>query len=461
MSPSSYLRPALSHGALAAIGTAMFLGLTGSALAASSWNPTLLVNTESFQTIDEGNGTSDIEIRFGQTLQEKLYYDRANSRFVFSRGLLINGDTKVRGNLSGSTLSIDGAASILGATTIGGNAKVRGNLSGATLNVDGTSTFTGGVTAGSTMSVGGAATFGSTVTVTGNTKVRGNLSGATLNVDGNATIVGNVTADGTIGTKGNATINSDNDTNDATLTFGNATAAQTIKFSNANQRFELSKGLKVNGNMSGSTLNVDGTVTFKNIGYSFPNAQGAANTYLKNDGTGTLSWATVTNGNSSGSFLSFHPEYPNAAYFGSGSTTVGTLTRDYDTTNKENFYRWTTSQGSAQDYWIAVRVKVPKNFAAWANTPIQFRYRTHTTSSASNYVTVRLLDTAGANVAISGGSALVSGTADTWATASITNVSGGTYTADGFITVLIKMASTSAGWADAGYLNINWSTTTP
>ncbi len=245
------------------------------------------------------------------------------------------------------------------------------------------------------------------------------------------------------------------------LTFGNQTAAQSLTFSHANQRFEFSKNLKVNGSISGSTLTVDGNTTFKNITYSFPNAQGAANTYLKNDGSGNLSWATTSVGVSSGAYLSFHPEYPNAAYFASGSTVVGTLTRDYDTTNKETFYRWTSSLGTIQDYWVAVRVKVPKNFSTWSTTPIQFRYRTHSTSTAVNVLKVRLLDTTGADVAISGGSGLASGTADTWTTASITNVTGGTYTPEGYITVLIKAASTSAGWSDFGFLNINWSSTTP
>lgn len=355
------------------------------AQALSSWNPTLLVNTESFQTIDEGNGSSNIEIRFGQDLNEKLYFDRSNNRFVFTRGLLINGNTKVIGNLSGST----------------------------------------------------------------------------LNVDGRASIYGPLSASGAIATEGNLSINDDDDTNDATLTFGNHTAAQTLIYSHANQRFEFSKDLQVNGSISGATLNVDGAVTIKNITYGFPNAQGAANTYLKNDGAGGLTWAGIASGNGSGGALSLHPEFPNASYFQSGATAVGMLVAGYDTPNNENFYRWTTTQGTAQDYWIAVRVKVPKNFANWTPTPIQLRYRTATTTAAENAINLKLIDTAGVPVAITGASDLASGTADTWTTASIGGVSGGTYTPDEFITVLIKVLATSAGAADAGYLNLNWSTTTP
>ncbi len=440
--------------ALAAVLT--FSLLAGNALAVSTWNPTLLVNTESFEVIDEGNGTSNVYIQFGQTLNKTITYNRTNSRFEF------NDSVSVRGTLSGSTLSIDGTANIRGATTITGDTKVRGNLSGSTLNVDGTATVNGATTITGNTSITGAAT------ITGNTKVRGNLSGSTLNVDGTAIVNGTLSATGAITTKSNLTINGDNDTNDATLTFGNQTSAQTVKFSHTNQRFEFSKDVKVtgniraSGNLSGSTLTVDGNLTLKGVTYSAPTSQGSANTYLKNDGAGNLTWSTTSTANGSGGSLSLHPEYPNAVYTASGSSAnVGTLTYSYDSTNKENFYRWTSSQGTMQDYWIAVRVKVPKNFNNWTPTPIQFRYRTSSTSTAANYLTIKLLDTTGALVATSGGAALASGSSNTWATATLTNVSSGTYTPDGFITILVKLASTSTGYSDAGYINVNWSTTTP
>jgi len=83
------------------------------AIAASSWNPTVLVNTESFSTIDDGDSTTDIELRFGETLGEKLYYNRAQSRFQLTRGLFIQGNLTATGSLSVSgTTVLDGAAII-------------------------------------------------------------------------------------------------------------------------------------------------------------------------------------------------------------------------------------------------------------------------------------------------------------------------------------------------------------
>ena len=46
--------------------------------AASSWSPTLLVNTESFQTIDVGDGTTNIELRFGSTGNNRFFYDECD-----------------------------------------------------------------------------------------------------------------------------------------------------------------------------------------------------------------------------------------------------------------------------------------------------------------------------------------------------------------------------------------------
>ena len=61
---------ARSKRVLAAVSAlAVSAGVPLSALAVSDWDPTLLVNTESFQIIDEGDGTTPVEIRFGDTLE--------------------------------------------------------------------------------------------------------------------------------------------------------------------------------------------------------------------------------------------------------------------------------------------------------------------------------------------------------------------------------------------------------
>lgn len=85
--------------------------------AASSWNPTLLVNTEAFQVIDDSNASSNVSIRFGGTLNKNLIYDRTNSRFKFDAGLFVQGSLNVTGSLSGNSLYIHSAFSGAGLTS--------------------------------------------------------------------------------------------------------------------------------------------------------------------------------------------------------------------------------------------------------------------------------------------------------------------------------------------------------
>lgn len=415
--------------------------VTQTALAASGWSPTLLVNTESFQTIDEGDGSTNIQMRFGQNLQETLTFDRTKNRFQFSKGL-----------------------------------SVLGTLSGSALNIDRNATFGGGVTASGTI------------------RTIGTLSGARLRINGAADIQGangTLTASGAIRTASGMYINSKNPAADAILSFGNSTAAQTLKFLNTAQKFQFTRGVSVlgtlsgsslnvdrnatvggsltasgsirtKGNLSGSTLTIDGNVTLHGVTYNAPTTQGGSNTFLKNDGAGNLTWANAAVGNGSGNLISLHPEYSGAIYFGSGASYVGQMTASGGTTALENSYVWTSSKATIQDYWVAVRVRLPDNFSSWdAVKPIEFRYKTGVASAASNHLTVRMKDTAGADIALTNGGGLAN---VAWTTANITGPqSSGTWTPKGYFTVYVKLASTSTANANAaaGFLNLNFETTTP
>lgn len=362
------------------------------ALAASSWSPTLLVNTEAFQTIDVGDGATNIELRFGSNLNAKIIYDLSNGRFNFTKPIYVQGG----------------------------------------------------------------------ITATGSITTRQTLSGQTLHVSGDAAVRGPLAVSGALRTDGNLSINDDGTAADAVLTFGNATLNQSLKYLHAQQKFEFSKDVRVTGNISGSSLTVDGNLNLHGLSYNFPSSRGAADSYLKEDGNGNLTWAAVSTGggNGSGNILTFHPQYPNATYFSSGATTVGQMTYGYDATNKENYYRWSSTQAALHDYWISIRVRVPDNFASWDPIqPIAFRYRTGNGSASNNYLTMKLLDTAGNPVALSNASGLAN---TSWTTATVTGPqSAGTFTPKGYFTVLIKQAANSSGSADAGYFTLNWETTNP
>ena len=89
--------------------------LAPTSLIASAWNPTLLVNTEAFQIVHEGDSTTDAELRFGDTLNEKIYWDRTNAEFRFSD------DIRIDGNITSSgTLTINSATTLKSTLKIGG-----------------------------------------------------------------------------------------------------------------------------------------------------------------------------------------------------------------------------------------------------------------------------------------------------------------------------------------------------
>lgn len=583
-------------------------GLLAETAHSSTWNPTLLVNTEAFQIIHEGDSAAgtDIELRFGDTVAEKLYWDRANAEFRFSDDLRVDGnitasgtltvsgnaktkgdltinsdngaanavltfgnattaqtltfidsaqkfsfskDMRVLGNLSGSSLNVDGNAGIYGGLTVSGATILKstlrlngvtytfptsdGSATGKVLKTSGAGVLSwsadSGGTAGQGITVAGSvislssAFSGTSLNLTtylGNSgtlvnagagKFKGDLainsdSGAAdailtfgsdttnetlkflnnedrfefsddVHATGNITSSGTLKADTALVTEGNITINQDADSNDAILTFGSDTTNETLTWQNTPDKFRFSDDVAVAGNLSGSTLNVDGaagiygtltvsgattlksTLKINSVTYTFPTSVGAASgQVLKTNTTGTLSWASLRGSGG----ISLHPEYPNALYFGSGSNNVGTLALRVSSGSEiGNTYRWATTRTTNQNYWLQVRARLPDDFTGWEATPIQLRYRT-----MSGYIAGYMRDTADAAVALTGVSNIQNAA---WTTAAITGPNTtGTWTGGGYFTFLLRLTNSGAiagkegrSFTDIGFLNFNVDTKLP
>lgn len=118
--------------------------------------------------------------------------------------------------------------------------------------------------------------------------------------------------------------------------------------------------------------------------------------------------------------LTFYPEYPNAVLFSDGTNNNGTLSADYDSTNLEHYYEWTTVTVTLQDMDVKFRFPLPADFASTGD--FTFRYRTGTTTTADNRVDVTLsnsTDLTGGNPTACG-SSTSNATANAWATGTIT-----------------------------------------
>jgi len=562
-----------------AIVATLLWSIAGTSLAASIWNPTLLVNTESFNTIDDGDGTTPIQMRFGDTLGETITFNRtALWRFEFSQSVYVKGNITATGSLS-----------------------IKGAMSGSSLHVDNAVDVNGGISGSGTLRIEGAAAFGNTIRLNNvtytfpfgdgissgmvlKTNAAGQLSWSTdlntnaqticatgqyLDGDGNCvdvieetemdsmseleTQVGsvNILTSGELDSllelqtligdisllnqtnADNRYVNQSGDTMTGALQIRPTTAGQAalevagtasgrvLSFSErltgsgnvfirtlidsvtafqvldndggnpvfnidtTNERVGIGTAapetaLEVIGTISGSTIAASnsltssgtlavegnaafgGTIKLNGVAYTFPGGAGNNGQVLTTSGNGTLTWSEPSVGIGSGGVLFLSPEYPNAVYVGSGSSYIGQLSAAYDATNKENYYHWITSKTTPlQEYTIAVRVRVPDNFSAWdANQPVQLRYRTGTADNTENLVSIRMQDTAGAWVPLTGNENLA---AASWTTANITGpqTEGHTFTPTGYITLFIKLATKSTGSADAGFINLNWETSAP
>lgn len=138
------------------------------------------------------------------------------------------------------------------------------------------------------------------------------------------------------------------------------------------------------------------------------------------------------------------PEYANSVLdAGSGSSNTGSMTSSFDLTNRRNYYKWTTTSGTAQSYDVVVQVPIPSNFSAWASTtPISID--TYTTNTSTGTVTIEARDTAGTVVTGINFAAVTPTATSAWQTKSAGTISG-TYTAGGYMTLRIRMASPTSG----------------
>lgn len=66
----------------------------------------IIVNTEAFEIIDDTDTSANPEIRFGGTLNEKIYFDRAEGHFSISNDLYTSYDLAVGQTISGSALRV-------------------------------------------------------------------------------------------------------------------------------------------------------------------------------------------------------------------------------------------------------------------------------------------------------------------------------------------------------------------
>jgi hypothetical protein len=296
-----------------------------------------------------------------------------------------------------------------------------------------------------------------------------------------------LTTSGSILTDGNLYINRLNAAQDAILSFGNDAGAETLKFSDTTNRFEFSDDVNVQGDLTVTgTINgvsaanlasdnthlkvgtgaglevtiaagdyrINGTLIHYNGSSTFAVLANTTN-YLYLTATGVLvtgagfptdksiiSLATVTTSGEAvtgiadrramsnddreeSRVVAFHPAFDGASYLGDGSDNIGRLYVTDATGVATNFYVWTSTRDSLQDYDVTLRATVPSSFLKWQDPALQVSYTSNTADSADNQLDISVYDTAGNLVTLSGSSLNLAAT--DWTTTNIEFNAGATW----------------------------------
>ncbi len=288
---------------------------------------------------------------------------------------------------------------------------------------------------------------------------------------------GTVTASGSVAAGGDLTINADNAARDAVITFGNDILPETLRYSSSDERFEFSADVRVEGNLTvtGTVNGVDltslssaplqvsaGAGLTVNVAAGVYRVSGAptqyagvtgyavgdnATTYLYFVSSGLssstsgfptdqayipLATVTTSGGSVTGvedmralqsdlreiqQMTSYHAPYPGASVRGDATDNVGRLSVSHDEINAHNFYLWTSTQSSLQDYEVVLPITLPEGFRGWRDDPITVQYRGTSASPSDARLDISVFDTNGQPVSLTGSYGGLSSI--TWADAAV------------------------------------------
>jgi len=310
---------------------------------------------------------------------------------------------------------------------------------------------------------GGSGSFTNLI-VTGTSDLQGAISNTTAANGGAVTIADILTQTGSanqVTFAGNVDTTNGLDVTGASLTAGSGASITGGLNNNTG-------GITNAGAISGaSTITASGNITTTGTGSItaanglIVSASGASITGGVNNNTGGITNAGAISGATTvvaSSYLrslasvGLIPEYDNAAPRPDGADNFGTLSLQY--ANSHNYYEWTTNEPTTQDYDIVIRYRLPDGFSSFdAAAPIKLWNKVSALPGATK-VDVTMLDTAGTAVTLTGGATLQN---TAWTETTIT-MTGGTFTAGGYITITIKMSADQAKVADVGELTLkgNW-----
>ena len=136
---------------------------------------------------------------------------------------------------------------------------------------------------------------------------------------------------------------------------------------------------------------------------------------ISKDGGST--WVKV--GGNSGKIV-ISAEYAGAVLSEDGTDNIGNMTSDNtgSTDNSMNYYEWTSSESTLNDYDIRVRMALPSDFESWGSGGVTVHYATESVSATSNKLSLYIFEQSKTTVDAQQEN-LVSTTAGVWATSKL------------------------------------------
>jgi hypothetical protein len=131
-----------------------------------------------------------------------------------------------------------------------------------------------------------------------------------------------------------------------------------------------------------------------------------------------------------------HPEFDGSTFQADASNNVGQLALTFDNVNSKNYYLWTSSRTSLQDYDILVPYTLPLDFHRWRES-LFIRYRTTSANDTDNKLDVQVYDTSGNPVTLSGSTTGLANTS--WSTTHVEFTGTPTWTPGQSILLRLKL----------------------
>ena len=135
-------------------------------------------------------------------------------------------------------------------------------------------------------------------------------------------------------------------------------------------------------------------------------------------------------------FATIYAEYAGDTFYGDGSNNSGTMSANYDTSARRNYYEWTSSQSSDQDYDITVTSMIPSNYVSMGAAST-FKVRVYQASvSGTSDITWTMYDSAGTQCF---SSSMKPTSATTWESKIRSSLGGCSFSANSQITFMFKL----------------------